>query len=232
VVRTVLKPPRDHRGTHLVGARARPPETGFYLRVCSSGGGTRTHNLRINSLIQPVPRPFDGCRRVARQYRYGMGGPARRTLAPRIVVLRPRHHPRSPWRRCLEPERRASHARDAGVRPGRGVAGHGNTSPRPCWCQPERRRARAPSGDPPGASALPPEIGRGETGRASRRNPREHSRPRRSVVPSATPQTSSRQASFSARSAEGGREPEQSIPPPRHGSPRRKASLPSRNRTP
>jgi hypothetical protein len=48
-VRTVLKPPRDHRGTHLVGARARPSETFIYLRVCSSGGGTRTHNLRINS---------------------------------------------------------------------------------------------------------------------------------------------------------------------------------------
>jgi hypothetical protein len=48
-VRTVLRPSRDHRGTHLVGARARPPETRIYLGVCSSGGGTRTHNLRINS---------------------------------------------------------------------------------------------------------------------------------------------------------------------------------------
>jgi hypothetical protein len=48
-MRTVPKPPRDHRGTHLVGALVRPPETAFYLRFCSSGGGTRTHNLRINS---------------------------------------------------------------------------------------------------------------------------------------------------------------------------------------
>jgi hypothetical protein len=48
-VRTVLKPPRDRRGTHLIGASADPPETGLYLRVYSSGGGTRTHNLRINS---------------------------------------------------------------------------------------------------------------------------------------------------------------------------------------
>jgi hypothetical protein len=55
-VRTVLKPSRDHRGTHLAGARTRPPETDFYLQLCSSGGGTRTHNLRINSLIQPGSR--------------------------------------------------------------------------------------------------------------------------------------------------------------------------------
>jgi hypothetical protein len=48
-VRSVPKPPRDHRGTHLVGALVRPPETAFYLQLCSSGGGTRTHNLRINS---------------------------------------------------------------------------------------------------------------------------------------------------------------------------------------
>jgi hypothetical protein len=42
-------PPRYHRGTHLIGATGRPLDTGVYLRSCSSGGGTRTHNLRINS---------------------------------------------------------------------------------------------------------------------------------------------------------------------------------------
>src|SRR3990172_4936607 len=42
---TVAGPP----GTHFVEANARRVDTGLYLRVCSSGGGTRTHNLRINS---------------------------------------------------------------------------------------------------------------------------------------------------------------------------------------
>jgi hypothetical protein len=37
-------------------------------------------------------------------------------------------------------------------------------------------------------------------------------------VPTGTPLISSRQARFSARSAEGGRDPEQTIPPPRTGS--------------
>jgi 4-hydroxy-2-oxoheptanedioate aldolase len=37
--------PRDTLGR----ARADPAETRIYLPVCSSGGGTRTHNLRINS---------------------------------------------------------------------------------------------------------------------------------------------------------------------------------------
>jgi hypothetical protein len=47
VVTTVSKPPRDHRGTHFVEASARRVDTGFYVRLCSSGDGTRTHNLRI-----------------------------------------------------------------------------------------------------------------------------------------------------------------------------------------
>ena len=46
---TTLKPPRDHRGTHFIEAVAEQHDTVLYLRVCSSGGGTRTHNLRINS---------------------------------------------------------------------------------------------------------------------------------------------------------------------------------------
>src|SRR6266542_4390014 len=48
LVRSVLKPPRDHRGTHFVAASAGAGDTATYLRGSSSGGGTRTHNLRIN----------------------------------------------------------------------------------------------------------------------------------------------------------------------------------------
>ena len=45
-------PSRDHRGTHFAEAEHRSRGTAIYLRVCSSGGGTRTHNLRINSLFR------------------------------------------------------------------------------------------------------------------------------------------------------------------------------------
>jgi hypothetical protein len=50
---TISKPLRDHRGVHLIAAAAEQPAIGRKHTV-SSGGGTRTHNLRINSLIQPV----------------------------------------------------------------------------------------------------------------------------------------------------------------------------------
>ena len=48
-VTAIPKPPRDHRGTHFSEAVRRQLDTGLYLQLCSSGGGTRTHNLRINS---------------------------------------------------------------------------------------------------------------------------------------------------------------------------------------
>ena len=54
-VRTVLKPPRDHRARHFIEALIDELDTGRYLRAYSSGGGTRTHNLRINSVIERVP---------------------------------------------------------------------------------------------------------------------------------------------------------------------------------
>jgi hypothetical protein len=39
---TVAGPPRDTSGRSV----NHPPETSFYLQLCSSGGGTRTHNPR------------------------------------------------------------------------------------------------------------------------------------------------------------------------------------------
>lgn len=41
--------PRNRRGTHFIEAVAEQHDTVLYLRVCRSGGGTRTHDLRINS---------------------------------------------------------------------------------------------------------------------------------------------------------------------------------------
>lgn len=41
--------PRNRRGTHFIEAVAEHHDTVLYLRVCRSGGGTRTHDLRISS---------------------------------------------------------------------------------------------------------------------------------------------------------------------------------------
>src|SRR6266508_1396259 len=46
-----IRPPPDRCRT-ILGVAPTGRNQGFYLQLCSSGGGTRTHNLRINSLIQ------------------------------------------------------------------------------------------------------------------------------------------------------------------------------------
>jgi hypothetical protein len=61
---TVGRNRRGTTGAHISSRRPPRLDTGFYLRVCSSGGGTRTHNLRINSLIQPVARAWPIKRKV------------------------------------------------------------------------------------------------------------------------------------------------------------------------
>jgi hypothetical protein len=45
---------------HPVEACARRVDNAFYLRDCSSWGGTRTHNLRIESLVRTCRSDYCG----------------------------------------------------------------------------------------------------------------------------------------------------------------------------